>query len=206
MSVYDFSDSTAINIDSVMDAVVKSRMESNVGGAPEEAVIDDQTGRRYRRFQKRSKQEELIYQSLKKERESSSLVGTGKSNGFNLGSIQGLGVLERTLHGNDDEYDSAPTFICTFCSKLSRGRKYNPVTCDSCTECLSCNQFARKECSGCEYSRWREGIPYGQLIGQKCTMNNEDLAILNEVMEDSDDSSPSKFEDLRITDWSVTDY
>ena len=203
MAVYDFSDTTAVNIDSIMDAVVKSRRESGVGGVPEEAIVDDQTGRRYRRFQKRSKREEEIYQTLKNEQKVSSSRGGKESTVFNMRSVQGLHAFDNFLNGSDDEYDSAPTFICTFCSKLSRGKKYNPVVCDSCTECLSCNQFAKKECSGCEYSRWREGIPYGQLT-QSCAMDNEDMVLLNEALSVGGDNH-SKFDDIRITDWSVTD-
>lgn len=206
--LYDFSDSAAINIDSIMDAIVESRIESNVGGVPEEAIIDEETGRRYRRFQKHSKQEELIFKALKDERDGKNKASssTGHGSRFNMRSIQGLEVYDRMVNGGDDDYDSAPTFICTYCSKLARGKKYNPVLCDSCTECLSCNQFARKECSGCEYSRWREGVPYGQLIGQTCTMDDKDMAILNGLMCD-DDSNPAKdtFEDVQITGWSVTD-
>ena len=67
--LYDFSDSAAINIDSIMDAIVESRIESNVGGVPEEAIIDEETGRRYRRFQKNSKKDELIFKALKEERD-----------------------------------------------------------------------------------------------------------------------------------------
>lgn len=203
--VYDFSASAAVNIDSIMDAIVKSREESGVGGIPEEAVIDDSTGRRYRRFQKRSEKEEKDYQELKEERrvkEKDVSVRTGYR--INPLAARGLKVYDRLTNVDDDDYDNAPTFICPYCSKLSRAKKYTPVTCDNCSECLSCNQFARRECSGCEYSRWREGVPYSQVIGSTEPMDYHDMSILQDVMNRQDDDSTG-FKDLDITSWSVLD-
>lgn len=208
METYDFSASAVINIDTVMDAVVKSRNDAGIGGVPEEAVIDESTGRRYRRFQKRSDKEEADYQDLKKAQQVNE-EHSFLSSGYNINPLaaRGLKVYDRLMNIDDDDYDNAPTYICPYCSKLSRAKKYTPVTCDNCSECLSCNQFAKKECSGCEYSRWREGVPYSQVIGETNVVDHEDMVIINDVMnrcQDDDDSSG--FKDLNITSWSVLDY
>ena len=210
MSFYDFSDNGVLNIDTIMDAIVDSRKMSGIEGSPEEAVYDEFTGRRYRRFQKRSKKEEDAYQELKK-----SMVSTNNrasQKGYNKEELAraavGLGCYERITSQFDDadEYNNAPTYTCEYCSKLSRNKKYNPVICDNCSECLNCNQFS-KECSGCEYSRWREGTTYGRLIGMEQVMSEEDMEILDDINEsmDNDTGEPKPFKSINILGWSVED-
>ena len=61
---FDFS-SSMINIDTVMDSIVAAQKQAGKEPTLEIAVVDRYTGKKYRRFQKRSKEEEEAYQNSK---------------------------------------------------------------------------------------------------------------------------------------------
>ena len=54
---------------------------------------------------------------------------------------------------------------------------------DSCTECAECVEFAEYECSGCSYSRYREGVPYSELASADKVLSAHDMDVFEKIEE-----------------------
>ena len=166
---FDFS-SSMINIDTVMDSIVAAQKQAGKEPTLEIAVIDRYTGKKYRRFQKRSKEEEEAYQNSK-------AVFVDKRDSGPAISPEG---------DVKEEDDNDGLYICEYCSHLkcplgSTVPKYDSSICDSCTECAECVEFAEYECSGCSYSRYREGVPYSELVSADKILSAHDMDVFEKI-------------------------
>lgn len=78
------------------------------------------------------------------------------------------------------EEDDSEVYICEFCTALGYGKKYKPDLCDNCIQCESCSQYL-DECSGCGYSRWRDGTYYRDKLPEEELFSQEDLDIFRSI-------------------------
>ena len=85
-----------------------------------------------------------------------------------------LGIYE------DDDDDEDDFYLCEYCSSLGYKKAYDQSICDQCTVCLSCNQYD-SECSGCSYSRHRDGDYYSSKLTDAELLSESDLEIFNNV-------------------------
>lgn len=95
--------------------------------------------------------------------------------------------IDFSIHGlyadaPDDEEDSE--YICEWCDALGYKRKYKPEVCDNCSRCESCQEYDDEECSGCSYSRFRDGSYYRDKLSDEDLFSKEDLDILGEIKLD----------------------
>lgn len=156
------------NIDTIFDAIVEE--ESLRGKEPslELAVFDVDTGEKYRRFQKRSEEEEERYQLSKgtteRKSETTPISESGKAEWD-------------AAHKKEEEQ----IYLCEWCSKLGYQKKYNPELCDTCDICASCNEFEHYECSGCSYSRYRTGKPYSEMVSIDNLLSEEDQKVFSAI-------------------------
>ena len=167
---FNFTNSM-INIDSVMDSIVAAQKAAGEEPTMEIAVVDRFTGKKYRRFQKRSAKEEESYQESK--RMLSTMTRPEEPKISPDGEVK-----------EEDENDGL--YICEYCTKLKcpLGQvvpKYDSSICDNCTECAECVEFAEYECSGCSYSRYREGVPYSELVSADKVLTDHDMETFKEI-------------------------
>ena len=104
-----------------------------------------------------------------------------------------LGIYE------DDDDDEDDFYLCEYCSSLGYKKNYDQSVCDQCTVCLSCNQYD-SECSGCSYSRFRDGEYYSNKLTDEELLSESDLSIFNNVSDrnvDKDRLQMSSFSILR---------
>lgn len=209
-SYFDISQSAVVSIDSILDEVNEARRSAGLQGGPELAVFDKDSGKKFRRFQKRSDEEEASYREAINERRGAEIrKGQRRTGQTGLVSIRGWQAYDKLMNDTGDDYDNAPTYICEYCSKIGRNRRYNAIICDNCSECVNCEQFLRKECSGCEYSRWREGVPYGQLNKEAVSISTNDSLIINDVMTSlktsRNETDADGFKPISMSGWGVDD-
>lgn len=193
---YDMS-GHLINIDTILDSIVDAEKEHGQEPSVELAVYDRSTGNKYRRFQKRSPEEEEAMERSRKannpERETTKISRDGTP-----------------VHDPEDDL-----YICEYCGKLrtplgKKYPKYDMVVCDSCQECLGCVEFAEYECSGCSYSRFREGVPYSELVSLNDTLSEHDMQVImevEEVLEMSREQRREKYKSSEYDDhWSYGEF
>lgn len=166
------------NVDDIGDAIVNEEMARGLEPSLELAVYDCYSGEKYRRFQKRTEEEEERY-----------LISKGQM-------PEPKKPMDISEHG-DKEWDAAHKeegiYLCEWCSKLGYKRKYNSEVCDSCHLCAECSQYERYECSGCSYSRYRNGTPYCERLRASDVLSKEDQVIFMEIKNDREEECKSTF-------------
>ena len=81
---------------------------------------------------------------------------------------------------DDDEDDDDDFYLCEYCSSLGYKKSYDQSRCDQCSVCLSCNQYDT-ECSGCSYSKYRDGEYYSSKLTENELLSESDLSTFNKV-------------------------
>lgn len=74
----------------------------------------------------------------------------------------------------EDEDDNEP-FVCDLCDALGYGLKYRPEICDKCRKCETCMEYVHDECSGCEYSIYRDGKYYRDKLPESELIDEDDI-------------------------------
>lgn len=78
----------------------------------------------------------------------------------------------------EDDEDDEP-FVCDLCDALGYSMKYRPEICDKCKKCETCMEYINDECSGCEYSIYRDGTFYRDKLSESDLIDEDDLDIMN---------------------------
>lgn len=182
--------STIYNIDDFMDKLVETQRAHGQEPTIDLAVRNLYTGKRYKRFQKLSPEEQEEFEFAR------------------TGSI--VNQTEGLSEDGDDPNEGI--YVCEYCAKLKCKHgmdipKYDPTICDDCHECEECPEFSDYTCSGCSYSIFREGVPYGETLHSADILSDHDRRIFDwakKRMEEPD----HKLDDVPKynADYSIIDY
>lgn len=158
---------TIYNIDDFMDRLVETQKAHGQEPTIDLAVRNLYTGQRYKKFQKLSPEEQEEYEYAKS------------------GSIASMDP-DRISEDGDDPMEGI--YVCEYCAKLKCKHgmdipRYDPSVCDECRECEECPEFSEYLCSGCSYSIFREGVPYGETLNSSDVLSDHDRKIFDWVKE-----------------------
>lgn len=175
---------SCVNIDAMCDAMIATQVEHGKTPTMEVAYRDEVTGKKFRRFQERSKEEEEYYQSAVAHNHRQTpyaLVGlepkvVDKPKGPQVLSRFKTGTFEVIIDDDDDGL-----YICEYCNKLGYRQKFIQAICDSCDDCTECSQRLHDECSGCSYSRHRTGVCYSQQLSESELLTADDIEKFKDV-------------------------
>lgn len=91
------------------------------------------------------------------------------------------GALMKSLVGGYDD-DEDDFYMCEMCTGLTGyKKKYNPVICDACTLCETCDQYLHEECSGCSYSTYRDGTYYRDKVDESEILDQDELDAIKDI-------------------------
>ncbi len=98
--------------------------------------------------------------------------------------------IDLSLHGlfgntSEELSDEEEIYICEFCTSLGYGNRYKPDVCDNCNTCESCREYMDEECSGCSYSRWRDGKYYRDKLDDTDLFSEQDLEVFESIKLDT---------------------
>lgn len=191
----DYTQST-INIDTICDVLTTTQHNAGVTPTLEIAYLNETTGEKFRRFQRRSPEDEEAYEQAKASGNRPSFLPDEEENepvkkkshsqesgkGKRLSRFK-TGTFDVIVEGEDEEDD---LYVCEYCSALGYRRKYIPTICDSCDKCLDgCRQYRDGSCEGCSFSRHRDGVPYSEKLSEDELLSSDDLQKLNHVQCDN---------------------
>jgi hypothetical protein len=173
------------NIDSIIDMMISTQIESGVEPHMREAMYDPVTNERINQFQRERLERKGV--------DLSNYPNSGcRKNCNKCGEKKPLTNIERGVFvysENDliDETDEA--YICDFCTKIHYDNKYLPEACDICSDCETCMDYRNGSCDGCAYSHVYNGMSYSAATGEDTTthMKPEDEAIFSELSEEAPD-------------------
>lgn len=163
------------NIDTILGAIAEEEVARGLEPSVELAVYDCYSGEKYRRFQKRTEEEEERYQISKGQMPEPKKEAP----------ISQDGAKEW-----EDAHKEEGIYLCEWCTKLGHRQKYNSEVCDSCHMCAECSQYEQYECSGCSYSRYRTGTPYCERLRASDVLSKEDYMIFGEIKDEVENRGP----------------